>query len=111
MGIEFNLTLPYLNSSRYRYFSKANFLGGLDKRGSLNEVASFAICDSEKELGVNFDFSQRAKGLWYFPVTSISQSEKNYQANYQASCILPRWKPVFDKSGVWGLKISVDIVH
>lgn len=111
LGIEFNLTLPALNSPRYRYFSKTNFLGGLDKEGSLNEVDSFAICDSEKELGVSFNFSRKAKGLWYFPVMSISQSEKDYQANYQSSCILPRWKPVFDKNGVWRLKISVDIIH
>ena len=106
LGVEFNLTMPYLNSPRYRYFFNAILLGGLSAQGSLSGgVDSFGIADSQKELGVSFRFSKQPEGIWYFPIMSISQSEKGYQVNYQSSCILPRWKPAFDKTNPWTLKI------
>lgn len=106
LGVEFNLTMPYLNSPRYRYFFNAILLGGLSAQGSLSGgVDSFGIADSQKELGVRFRFSKQPEDIWYFPIMSISQSEKGYQVNYQSSCILPRWKPAFDKTNPWTLKI------
>lgn len=109
LGIEFNITMPYLNSPRYRYFFNAIFLGGLSARGSLSGVDSFGIADSQKELEVRFHFSQKPEEIWYFPIMTVSQSEKGYKSNYQSSCILPRWKPDFDKSGLWNLKIGWEL--
>ncbi len=110
LGIEFNITMPELNSPRYRYFFNAIFLGGLSAIGSLNGVDSFGIADSQQELGIRFHFSKIPKDIWYFPILTLSQSEKDYRINYQSSCILPRWKPDFDKNNEWSLKIDWEFV-
>lgn len=90
-GVEFNLTMPYLNSDRYRYFSRDKILNSLNEKGAISETDSFSIKDSGKELDVNLVFSKNPESIWYFPVKTVSQSERAYELNYQSSCILPRW--------------------
>lgn len=110
LGIEFNVTMPYLNSDRYNYFCDGKNIGKLNARGSAPDVSSFGISDSDKELGINLKFQRNPIEIWFFPIETISQSERAYELNYQCSCIFPRWKPVFDKSKSWDLKISWFII-
>ncbi len=105
-GVEFNLTLPYLNSDRYRYFSDADVLGTLNTKGALHDTAAFGILDSGAEFETKLNFSKNAKALWYFPVETISQSQIAYQLNHQCVCVFGMWKPTFDKYGVFDLKIK-----
>jgi len=90
-GVEFNFTMPYLNSDRYRYFAGDKILGSLNEKGSVSGHGSFSIKDSGKELDITLGFSKNPEDVWYFPVKTVSQSERAYELNYQASCILPRW--------------------
>lgn len=90
-GTEFNLSMPYADSDRYSYQGARELLGGLDKRGSVSHADSFSIKDSKGELSVEFMFSGRPEKIWYFPVMTVSQSERAYDLNYQASCIFPVW--------------------
>jgi alpha-amylase len=91
LGVEFNLTMPYLNSDRYKYSIGDKILSSLNEKGSISEHGSFSIKDSKKELDVDFIFSKKPESIWYFPVKTVSQSERAYELNYQSSCILPRW--------------------
>ncbi len=104
-GTEFNLTMPFLNSPRYRYFSDEKILDTLNTSGIATNADSFSIRDSKRELDVKFEFSKRCRKVWYFPIETISQAQTTYRANFQSSCILPLWKPDFDKDGIWSLKI------
>ncbi|MCX5692253.1 MAG: DUF1926 domain-containing protein [Candidatus Omnitrophica bacterium] len=90
-GVEFNLTMPYLNSDRYNYFAGEKILSSLNEKGSIPGANLFSIKDSGKELDVNLTFSKKPEDIWYFPVKTVSQSERAYELNYQSSCILPRW--------------------
>ncbi|OIO32890.1 MAG: hypothetical protein AUJ70_04505 [Candidatus Omnitrophica bacterium CG1_02_40_15] len=90
-GVEFNLTMPYLNSDRYNYSTGDKILSNLNEKGSVSETSSFSIKDSGKELDIDFTFSKKPENIWYFPVKTVSQSERAYELNYQSSCILPRW--------------------
>lgn len=109
-AVEFNITMPYLNADRYNYMCNGENIGGLNTSGATASANSFGISDLRKELRVSFEFSKTAENIWYFPIKTISQSEKKYGRNYQASCILPRWKPDFVKGKKWDLKISWGIV-
>jgi len=91
-GVEFNLTMPYLNSDRYNYFAGDKILSNINEKGSVSETDSFSIKDSGKELDIGFTFSKKPQSIWYFPVKTVSQSERAYELNYQASCIIPRWQ-------------------
>nr|MBU1327821.1 DUF1926 domain-containing protein [Candidatus Omnitrophota bacterium] len=90
-GVEFNLTMLYLNSDKYNYFADDKILSNLNEKGSVSEAGSFSIKDSGKELDIDFTFSKKPRNIWYFPVKTVSQSERAYELNYQSSCILPRW--------------------
>jgi alpha-amylase len=105
-GVEFNITMPFLNSDRYSYCSNHKILGKLNTAGSMSGISSFGISDSEKAFGVNFAFQETPMDICYFPVETVSQSERAYELNYQCSCILPRWKPDFSQKKSWDLKIN-----
>jgi len=90
-GVEFNLTMPYLNSDRYNYFAGDKILNGINEKGSVPGADLFSIKDSGKELDINLAFSKKPELIWYFPVKTVSQSERAYELNYQSSCIFPRW--------------------
>ncbi|MDO8602732.1 MAG: DUF1926 domain-containing protein [Candidatus Omnitrophota bacterium] len=90
-GIEFNLTMPYLNSDRYSYSAGDKILASLNEKGAVPGTDSFSIKDSGKEIDIYFTFSKKPENIWYFPVKTVSQSERAYELNFQASCILPRW--------------------
>jgi alpha-amylase len=90
-GVEFNLTMPYLNSDRYNYFAGDRILSNINEKGSIPGADLFSIKDSGKELDINLAFSKKPELIWYFPVKTVSQSERAYELNFQASCILPRW--------------------
>ena len=105
-GVEFNLTMPFLNSDRYRYSSKGEILGTLNTSGQVNGTERFGIIDSGRELETGLTFTRKAKEVWYFPVETVSQSQISYSLNYQCSCIFALWKPVFNKDGIFEVKID-----
>ena len=105
-GVEFNLTMPFLDSGRYRYFSGANILGTLNKDGIARDTSSFEIRDSQKELAIRLGFSKKAGQVWYFPIETVSKSLTTYRANFQCSCIMPLWKLDLDKDGSWQMKLD-----
>jgi len=91
-GTEFNISMPYADSDRYSYESKDKRLGGLHEKGSLTtHTDNFFIKDSDNELGLEFGFSGKPQKIWYFPIMTVSQSERAYDLSYQSSCIFPVW--------------------
>lgn len=105
-GTEFNLTMPFLNSYRYRYFSKKDMLDTLNTTGVIDRVTDFGIRDSRKELDIKLEFSKKAEKIWYFPVETVSKAQTTYRLNYQCTCVFPMWKPDFGNDGCWNLKIT-----
>jgi hypothetical protein len=91
-GVEFNLTMPYLNSNQYNYSADSKILNNLNEKGAVTGSDLFSIKDSGKELDINFNFSKKPESIWYFPVKTVSQSERAYELNFQASCVIPRWQ-------------------
>lgn len=114
-AVEFNLTMPFLNDKRYSYFSGscgnecADRLGHLDDDGSISAVASFSIRDKEKGLSVCFGFPDTAGEVWYFPVKTVSQSERAYEENFQCSSIVVVWHLDFSKSKRYNRKINISL--
>lgn len=107
-GVEFNLTMPNLNSSQYSYFSGKQ-LGDLNSTGIIECKDAISLQDSSKEFNLNLSFSDTPKDIWYFPVKTVSQSERAYELNYQASCILPRWHICLDNGKEMNIAIKLKI--
>ncbi|MEK6732646.1 MAG: alpha-amylase/4-alpha-glucanotransferase domain-containing protein, partial [Candidatus Omnitrophota bacterium] len=67
-------------------------IAGINDTGAVSGSSLFSIKDSGGDMSVDFIFSKKAESIWYFPVKTISQSERAYELNFQASCIVPRWQ-------------------
>jgi len=108
-GVEFNLTMPHLNSERYRYFSNGRLLGMLNEKGMVKDTGSFEIRDLNKEMEMDLGFAKEADRIFYFPVKTIAQSQMGYNAAFQCSSIFPLWKIDIDKGCLYRLKIKWEI--
>lgn len=53
--------------------------------------------------------TEPAAGIWWFPVETVSQSERGYDLTYQSTVILPRWELGINAGDRWkaSLKLSV----
>lgn len=116
-AVEFNLTLPFLNDKRYSYFADssgskkgADILGSLNEDGAVSNVSSFGIMTKEGGLGIGFEFADAAGEVWYFPVSTVSQSERAYELNFQCACITALWRCNFAKSARRNLKVNIGLV-
>ena len=84
-------------------------LGGIEKEGAEPGVSSFGIIDQEGGLGINLEFSPQAKEVWYFPVQTVSQSERAYELNFQCISIVLVWRLDFTKSKRYNPKINISL--
>ena len=107
IGAEFNFTMPYLNSDRYCYKAEGQILGGVEEKGCANNTANFNIVDSVGGGKISFELIDKPKYLFYFPIKTVSQSEKAYELNYQGSCIFPVWKVNFNTKNEFKFKVKL----
>ncbi len=96
-GLEFNLTMPDLNAERYHCHFKGADKKNLNEEGYTPPIFNFGIKDSSGELGLDFQFSKEPANVCYFPVRTISQSERAYELNYQCSSLFFLWNVDFAK--------------
>jgi len=106
LAVEFNITAPYLNSDRYSYACYDKKIADVNSSGQIENCRSFGIKDSTEEFNFTLDFSQATTDILYFPVETVSQSERAYELHYQCSCILPKWKVDLSDKDRWELKIN-----
>ena len=110
VGMEFNVTMPDLDSERYYYTFDREAKMGLGRQGEILSCSFFGINDLQKELGIGFGFSPQAKQVFYFPVKTVSQSERTYELNYQCSCIMALWEAEFDRKGSFEIQIGLQFL-
>ncbi|MBC8473744.1 MAG: DUF1926 domain-containing protein, partial [Candidatus Omnitrophica bacterium] len=91
LGIEFNVTMPDLNSDNYAYSCDGKRQKGINEEGQGFPLSSFGISDSSNSFNISFNFSKKPKRIFYFPVRTVSQSERAYELNYQCSCVFSLW--------------------
>ena len=109
-GTEFNISMPYADSERYSYESGNKSLGGLHEKGSLSQSVSFSIKDWNSGQSLGLTFSEPPRSIWYFPVMTISQSERAYDLKYQSSCIFPIWDIELDPGNDIGLTLFLSCI-
>ena len=103
---EFNFTMRYADSDRYKLFSGENRAYKLSDNVDMSSARETGICDSETSEAVTI-LSKTSYGVWCFPVKTVSQSEKAYELNYQCSAIVLYWKLII--KGGDTKEISIDV--
>jgi alpha-amylase len=70
-------------------------LGELATRVDAERVSRFGLADEWQQLDIGLAFSEPAH-VWAFPLETVSQSEEGFEAVYQGSVVLARWKLVLE---------------
>ncbi|MFH1847051.1 MAG: alpha-amylase/4-alpha-glucanotransferase domain-containing protein [Candidatus Omnitrophota bacterium] len=110
-GSEFNVTMPEADSEKYSLV-----LDGEKKRANpgtmLQEknIRKTEIRDMDTKLCFQMELSRKCD-LWFFPVKTVSQSERSYELNYQSSVIFPHFKIKLRKNKEVNMGIAVSIVN
>ncbi|MCK5288137.1 MAG: DUF1926 domain-containing protein, partial [Candidatus Omnitrophica bacterium] len=78
-----------------------------EEKGCANNIANFNIVDSVGGGKISFGLIDKPKYLFYFPIKTVSQSEKAYELNYQGSCIFPVWKVNFNTKNEFKFKVKL----
>ena len=109
-AVEFNLVMPDLNSIRYYYSADGKPVGGINTKGTAPSSGNFGISDGKDEFGVMLNFSKKPDDIIYYPVETVSQSDRGLELNYQCSSILPRWHSGLKDGKTWNLSIKLGTV-
>ena len=110
-GMEFNISMPFTDSDRYSYESSKGNAGALSKTGITRGTDFFAIKDASGHLGVELIFSSQPEKIWYFPVLTVSQSERAYSVNYQSLCIFPIWQVKLQSKGEMRMDVACKMIR
>ena len=87
-GIEFNLSL------------KTSAFGS---RGKLTPSQNFRLDDEEQKVSVEFNFAKEA-ALWYFPIQTVSESERGLEKTRQGLSLLFLWPISLEREETWNLE-------
>lgn len=91
---------------RYLYVdSPENNLGDLSTRLELEEVTKFGLVDSWQGLDVQLKWTVPAR-VWSFAIETVSQSEGGFEAVYQSTIVVPRWRIELDPGSRWTLHVT-----
>lgn len=109
-GIEFNFSLLAAKSPEV-------FLSFTDDETRNYMMATSGIKTGVKEIKINNELEDfflslgidKQPTLWWFPVETISQSEKGFDLTYQSTVILPKWEVILQEGRKWTTRIRMSI--
>jgi len=87
-GCEFNLT-AYSDEDRERYYRipEPDRRREIKETGSEDKLTHFELVNGPDRLCASFSFSSPVS-VWFFPLMTISKSEKGFERTYQGSSLL-----------------------
>lgn len=87
-GCEFNLTL-YSDVDRERYYRipEADRRREIKETGYEDKLTCFELVNGPDRLCASFSFSSPVS-VWFFPLMTVSKSEKGFERTYQGSSLL-----------------------
>jgi 4-alpha-glucanotransferase len=95
-----------------RYFHAGNrkSIGTLGARLDLAGRRQLYLVDAWQGIEVAVTCSPPAD-LWTYPVRTVSQSEAEYELNYQSTVVLPRWKVQLEPGKPWQVRLAQRFGH
>lgn len=109
-GVEFNFSLLAGASPEVTF----SFLGEEEEglmmasSGSKKGVSGITVRNNLENFSLSLHFGREASA-WWFPVETISQSEKGFDLTYQSTVFLPRWDVVLPAEREWTAQIMLSV--
>jgi hypothetical protein len=95
-----------------RYFHSGNrkSIGNLGARLELAGRRQLYLVDTWQGIEVAITCSPPAD-FWTYPVRTVSQSEAEYELNYQSTVVLPRWTVRLEHGKPWQVRLAQRFGH
>lgn len=107
----YRLSNPSGQTLRFLFGSESNFAlkdAHVNRVGQTPGVQKFQITDPAARLQLNWSFS-RAAQLWYFPIETISDSEKGMERTYQGVSLTFLWRLTLPPGRSWDVRWTLTI--
>ena len=69
-----------------------------DIEETVKQLDSFQIRDKIEQIKIDFNFSKKADKIFRYPVYTLSQSQKDPEKSYQATCVIPLFNVNIDSN-------------
>jgi 4-alpha-glucanotransferase len=80
-----------------------------NKQGVFPDTDSLSFHDKIENIKVDINFSRPADKLLRFPVQTVSQTQKEPETNYQATCVVPVFKISLDANSLSEISINISV--
>jgi hypothetical protein len=77
---------------------------------SLTDVVSMDLQDLENQVLFRLR-TDRDFALWCFPLETVFRTAQAWEAEYQATCVVPRWKVTLEPGESWQVEIALNITR
>ena len=83
-----------------------------DIEETVKQLDSFQIRDKIEQIKIDFNFSKKADKIFRYPVYTLSQSQKDPEKSYQATCVIPLFNVIIDSNStkIIHLELSVNLL-
>lgn len=106
--VEYELTNMSKDMSKFCFAPELNFSLTQDKVSKeMASTDSLLVEDKIRSIRMEITFSEKADRVFRYPVETVSQSEKDIEKNYQASCVIPVF--IISLKGQKSRSLSIDI--
>ncbi|MBI5365819.1 MAG: DUF1926 domain-containing protein [Planctomycetes bacterium] len=108
-AVETNFSLLAGNAhDRFYVDGGGRNVGPLVTVGDFREQEGFGLVDEWQGIAVRLGWSAPA-GVWIFPVQTVSNSEGGFEAVYQNSVVLPRWRLALGPGERWTATLRIQV--
>ena len=110
-GCEFNLTVySDVDRKKYYHLPEADTRREINETGAEDKLKRFELVNGPDRLCAAFSFSIPVS-VWFFPIMTISKSEKGFERTYQGSSLLFLHPLVLTPGEKAGFKIELEFVE
>ncbi|MFC1807590.1 alpha-amylase/4-alpha-glucanotransferase domain-containing protein [Candidatus Omnitrophota bacterium] len=110
LGIEYDIRNASSKKLNLNFAPELNFSLTHDTISKeIRSVNSIKLVDRLERVTLRIVFSQKANKLYRYPIHTISQSEKDIERNYQATCIMPTFFLAISPGSLKRIGISIAV--
>jgi alpha-amylase len=88
--VQYEINNISAHSLKLNFAPELNFsLTHAEDPQAFSSIGSLGLFDKVEDIRINIKFSEKTKKLYKYSVNTISQSEKDIEEHYQATCVMP----------------------
>ncbi len=108
-GVEFNFAMLAGRSPQVALsFGKEEEQYPMATSGVRTKVNSLKVRNELEKFSFSLD-TEKEPDVWWFPLETISQSEKGFDLTYQSTVVMPKWEIALEGNGKWTAEMRLSV--